>query len=259
MPNAAWSWEFLRRNLDYIRDFNISRRGLPKLIKLNTGGHLLRTSRRDVLAEKWGLVSLAEPKLEATKANVFWHPSVFPSALQISLSPILPDGLGMAGKSIIDLKALATRRISLEAVDGTRYILLCGRRFWIQLYCENCKLVGESAHLGFEFDSQVELAPRRLDTAAQLLSLYRSSGRKLALIGRKKNAKPLADALTALDIHAGGGDSRDISIALEGSDRVEADWISSGCYLKERARRALRRGNEYVSGKYLELLTKKCL
>ncbi|PCI53378.1 MAG: hypothetical protein COB36_13150 [Alphaproteobacteria bacterium] len=198
MPNAAWAWEFLRRNPNYICDWNSLQKSRLESVELVTGGSLIRASQRDLLAEKWGLLFMANPALDAKMANVFWQPSVFPAALQVFLKPFTSKLEDESGRGILNLQ---TRRVSYNTLDGTRHILLCGDRFWIQLFCKDCKLTGENVHIEFHINPD-DGAERRLDTAAQLLSLYRSSGRKLALIGRKKNSQNLAEALVALDINA---------------------------------------------------------
>jgi len=102
------------------------------------------------------------------------------------------------GEDIILLSAIKIRRVSYEAVNGMRHILLSGQRFWIQLHCQSDAIPGETGRVGIRIDGTAGMK-RRLDTAAQLLSLYKSSDRKPPLIGRTKNSTRLANALLAFD------------------------------------------------------------
>ncbi len=255
LPNAAWSWEVLRRNPDYIRDYNALTHFMPAPVILNTGGYLIREMRYCAIANKWGLLFMANPALNAIDANVFWNPNVFPAALPVVLKPITPEIERTKGRGILNLQ---TRRVIFDALDGTRHILLCGERFWIQLYCENCELIGENAMIESTINI-VDGAQRKLDTAAQLLSLYKNAGGKLNLIGRNYKSSKLADAIIALDVKSKNGSYRDIAIALEGEDSVQKHWRSTGCRQKDHAKTTLRRGQIYIAGKYLDLLGKKSI
>jgi hypothetical protein len=104
---------------------------------------------------------------------------------------------------------------------------------------------------------------RSLDSAAQLLSLYRANGGKLPLIGRRKNAEPLERAILAHDIWTGferpKGSLKDIAIALNGIKRVNEDWNGPSRYLKDMAVRARNKGLAFVDRDYRDLLEKKIL
>lgn len=51
------AWEFLRRNPDYQRDYNLNRKGLPPARALKTGYSLTRIRRRADSAFLWDLCS----------------------------------------------------------------------------------------------------------------------------------------------------------------------------------------------------------
>ncbi len=261
MPNAAWAWEGLRRNPSYRRDYFATASIRPIQIRLATGATLLRAKARELSAEKWGLVTMADPRNAAINANVFWKPDVLAGSLEVRLSPLsqserdYPDD-----HDIISLAHLQTRRVLLESVDGARHILLNGKRFWIQLHCPRPSVVGELAHLGIRMN-QTTFMKRRIDTTTQLLSLYRSRGGKLQLIGRRRNTKPLQEALTAYDIWTGferpKGGLRDIAIAIYGQERVNKEWSGSSRYMKDQAVRSRNKGLAFVERDYRDLLTKK--
>ncbi|PHR54826.1 MAG: hypothetical protein COA43_16140 [Robiginitomaculum sp.] len=258
MPNAAWSWEYLRRNENYLRDWRCLRHQRPDCIALITGGILYRENGKCRLAEKWGLLFMADPTLDAVHANVFWKPRYLPSSIPISLSPIIEGVERKYDESKLLLCDLKTRRVLFETIDRTRHIRLCGERFWIQLFCKDNKLVGENGYVSIHMLGD-NGSLRTMDSATQLLSLYRNAGGKIGCIGRVKNPTKHIESIIALDIHAKGGSFRDIAVAFEGVNYVRDNWFSTGCRLKDRAKTCLRRGQEYVDGKYLELLTKKTL
>jgi len=263
MPNAAWAWEGLRRNPHYRRDYFSTTSLRPIQIKLVTGATLLRAKGRELVAEKWGLMTMADPNKQAIDADVFWKPDVLAGSLEVRLSPLTqserehPDD-----HNIMSLARLQTRRILLETADGARHILLNGHRFWIQLHCSKPSVVGEMAHIGIRMNETTYMG-RRIDTATQLLSLYRSRGGKLQLIGRRRNTKPLQEALVAHDIWTGferrRGGLRDIAVAIYGQERVCKEWGGESRYMKDQAARSRNKGLAFVEGGYRDLLTKKGL
>lgn len=263
MPNAAWAWEFLRRNQDYRADYARARETLPTRQTLATGSVFYIENRFEERAEKWGLLTFADPNKIALNADVFWHPEVLAGALRVKLTR--PDKYIEAGDTPSDtiiLSALQTRRVMLQLSNGARHILLNGNRFWIHLYSIKRAPPDDYAVIDVRFDGAKHMG-RRLDTATQLLSLHRSAGGKLSLIGRRKNAQPLRNALTAFDVWNGferpQGGLRDIAVALVGEDRVKEDWTGASRYLKDHARRARDKGTRLVGGGYQALLSRKNL
>ena len=263
MPNAAWAWEFLRRNPSYARDFRAARRKPDMAIKLRTGATLLRPRKRHLTAEEWGLLHFADPEKDALTADVFWRPDFLAGALNVRLSAVHQNDNGDdEDHDIIVLSAIKSRRVILDATDGARHILLNGDRFWIQLRCEHPLPVGEQASVKIHIDGAAH-ARRKLDTAAQLLALHRSASGQLSLIGRNRNAEPLRRALIAYDIWYGAGNKqgryRRIAEAIFGAPRVAEDWSQPSRCLKDQARRARIKGEELVAGGYRALLQKKAI
>lgn len=64
----------------------------------------------------------------------------------------------------------------------------------------------------------------------------------------------MRDALVALDGHRAGATYRDIATVVFGAERTGEAWRSSSTALKDRIRRALKRGLELVAGGYRQLL-----
>ena len=85
----------------------------------------------------------------------------------------------------------------------------------------------------------------------QLLRLHKSSGRDIRAIGYRRNIAPLSNAITALDIKNTGGSYGDISKAITDIDIIDTQKAAA----KQKAVRALQRGELYRDGKYLELLS----
>lgn len=61
--------------------------------------------------------------------------------------------------------------------------------------------------------------------------------------------------LQALDGWLAGAPYRDIAVALFGEARVEADWTDPRRHLRDRVRRAVRRGRALMGGGYRTFLS----
>lgn len=259
LPNAAWAWEFLRRNPLY-REAFLAARDLPVPEQLKSGGTLYQLRRAFPEAENWGLLMFADPEQSAIDADVFWHTDLLAGALRVKLTQVdeLPDD----PHDTIILSALKTRRVIMQTANGARHILLNGDRFWIHIYSIKKAPPHEFAEIDVRVDGAKHMQ-RRLDTAAQLLALHKSTGEKLSLIGRRKNAGRLVNALVAYDVWKGfeqpQGGLREIAVALFGEARVREDWTGSSRYLKDFSRRARDKGIGLVEGGYKTLLSRKSL
>ncbi len=230
---------------------------------LSSGASLLTLERTIAAAREWGLLAFADLEKPAIDANVFWRPDLLAGAVRVCLTEVESDDRGSPeSNDTIILSALKTRRIILDTADGIRHIVLNGNRFWIQLFRDSDLPPGETAEIGIRIDNARHMG-RRLDTAAQLLSLYRSNDGKLSLIGRRQNSNALVNALTAFDIWNGferpKGDLKDIAEAIVGEARVNADWSVNDRALKAQIRRSLARAERLIGGDYRTFLTKKNL
>lgn len=263
IPNAAWAWEGLRRNPAYRQLYLSSRSFDPEKIKLASGAHILRSYRRHREAEKWGLLYPANPGLSAFEAKVIWHPDVLAGALDVRLSRAhhMENDAQDAHDTII-LSTIQSRRLIYEMADGTRHILLNGKRFWVQLQCRPPAPIGEQSAVSIHIDG-AEHGMRRIDTIRQLFALHRSAGGKMSLIGRKKNSRKLEKSLCAYDIAYGferpKGDLKDVALMINGPARIQVDWAKDNRALKQQARRAIASGKALVSGGYRDLLSQKSL
>jgi hypothetical protein len=59
----------------------------------------------------------------------------------------------------------------------------------------------------------------------------------------------------ALDGRLAGLNDREIAVRLFGRERVVSDWSDPGNYLRDRTRRAVRRGLDLMQGGYLNFLS----
>ena len=262
LPSAIWAWEGLRRNPDYRRSYFASQFSRPRRVRLSTGAILLRANQRQRRAESFGLLSFSDPDNGYDKAELFWRPDLLAGSLQVALRS--PQKAGLYSKSSTDpiiLSKLKARRTILQTVDGMRHILISGTNYWLQLYSFSTLPVGEEVVVQIRIDN-AKYGMRRLDAAAQLLSLHRSSDENPSLIGRQNTPQSVVRALRAFDIYNGfecpKGDLKTVARSLVGRERVEKDW-GHDRNLRVQSRRWVERGDEFVKSRYREFLTRKSL
>jgi len=265
MPNAAWAWEGLRRNPAYRRAWNCRpRTGICK-IDLASGTTLIRARRRYLDAEKFGIILFANPDISASESTIFWCPDVLAGTLPVKMNPSQGRQFRekrAASPTLIDLRNFNMGKFIFETATGERHVKIQSGKVWLQLVCHAPRGVGDNVDIGIYINKTHRMA-RRLDTALQLLSIYRSDDRSSVLIGRKRNRRAMAQGLTAYDIWHGfngpKGGLQDIAKAIYSADQVESDWKGPSRYMKEVAVRARHRGERFVASGYLDLLRKKAI
>ncbi|PCI52871.1 MAG: hypothetical protein COB36_14285 [Alphaproteobacteria bacterium] len=258
MPNAAWAWEFLRRNKQYRKDFTKAFRDSPSVEELVTGSRLIIGKRRYQKARDWGLLFFADPDFNALTTEVFWKPSAFQSTVHVELGdPMIEtkhihSNFGCVDESVI-LSKLCDHRVLFESINQSLHVVLNTRYYWFQLYCDTKHPNGDEAIIRFKVDGASH-SLGRIKTIEQLLNIAHETGEEINQLASANRAKVLGESITALDIKRYGGTYKDIACALVGTKRTENEWENGHSALKEKARRALVRGRKYRDGEYLSLL-----
>src|SRR5262245_32110943 len=67
------AWEFLRRNREYQRDYQLARRGADPVRRLGCGRYLTRLRRIAPQCDRWDLYALVDPKAPAPLAPLCWR------------------------------------------------------------------------------------------------------------------------------------------------------------------------------------------
>ena len=258
MPNAAWAWEFLRRNKLYQRDFAKAFWDSPDVIELVTGSRLVIAKKRYQKARDWGLVCFADPDYNALETEVVWKPSAFNATVRVKLGDLQAEcesphsNFGRVEDSVI-LSELRCHRVLYESMNKSRHIVLNTPEYWFQLYCDTVHPSGDKVIIRFRIDGGNH-SLERMKTIAELIDLAHSSNDELSQLGTQKTTQMLQDSIIALDIKKDGGSYKAISCALVGEKRTIEEWDSGNCVLKDKARRALAMGRRYRDYKYLSLL-----
>jgi hypothetical protein len=82
LSRAGFAWEFLRRNSDYRRDWQVHRTSVPRRHVSWQGIEFSFLRRRFTQAESWGLRAFEDPTADGRSARLFWLPNVLARSIQ---------------------------------------------------------------------------------------------------------------------------------------------------------------------------------
>lgn len=187
----------------------------------------------------------ADPHEPAPAADVFWSPDALPLTLSGTASRA-PDS------DICLVRLPAIRHLLIDA-KGTQHLKFSSDRRTVLIILDGAPVAVAPARVVFHVDGLQHLARARdgFATLGEILSHNVEPSED-----RQWTATTLAirDALIALDGHQADATYRDIATIIFGPERTEAAWRSASTALKDRIRRALKRGLALVAGGYRELL-----
>lgn len=172
-----------------------------------------------------------------------------PDALSRTLSGIASREPG----SDLSLPQLPAVRQLLVDAKGRQYLKFTSDRRTISVVLDGAAVAVAPAHVVFLIDgfAQLERGRDAITTLNEILSYdieHVDDGHWTA------TTLAVRDALIALDGHRAGATYRDIATIIFGTERTREAWQSPSNALKDRIRRALKRGLELVEGGYRELL-----
>lgn len=246
LDRPGWAWEFLRRNQGYRRDWRLCQAGLPNPIRHTSGAVYFRLRRRFLRAEVWGLVMFSNPSLTAKDTGVFWHPTTHNRMVSCSAAPA-NDSLDNA----VGLEDFCGKRQVL-AVGEVEYVVVEAPQKSARLAVRGCSLLIRPPEMTFHIEGLNRVGP--VTETLQILKGFRGQGPAVNHEWGQTELR-LRECLVALDGHIAGRTYRDMAGVLYGSDRVAETWTSGTRFMKDKVRRAVERGIEFMNGGYCKLLS----
>lgn len=153
----------------------------------------------------------------------------------------------------LDLDAFHCRTVVLATPDRVQYVLFAnaGRRFQMVVHGEH---LTENVSLFVDAIVAPPLVERRLLLLRRLSDLVAVGDLSQRFYPPDPRSRRLAVVLQVLDGSLTSASHREIAIALFGRQRVEVDWHDPGNYIRDKVRRALRRGRYLMNHGYLSFL-----
>lgn len=244
----AWAWEFLRRNRSYQRSWS---RASGSVAIETRPPHLTVLTARAQTSDltRWGCSFADAPEHDAATATAFWDPRLSSHVLPVTAFPAEAP----LDTALVRLSRLRCRTVALLLPDGTQHLLFLDAGRALQLAVSGASLFAPVRLLTEAVIRREHLAARC--AALACLNHLRVSGELPArYFPGDPRGRRLRVVLQALDGWLAGAAYREIAMALFGRARVDADWTDPGDHLRDRVRRAVRRGRTLMGGGYLQLL-----
>ena len=248
LSRREWAWEFLRRNPEFRLAWETAR------LEYGTAGYdgqttIVVSQHQTPALASWGCLYCNSPEEDARKAVVLWLPEAHPGVLRLTAFPVSAD----IEATTFLLREIVSPSVLLELPKGPQNLLFRygGRRLQLVIAGEDIlrpvRLMADGA-------------PERSSALPQLRALQcfqdlRLSGR---LYASHLQREPLSLyrrlVLRALDGDLAGASQQQIAQHVL-ADYSDEKWFSPDRPLRERLRRALRRGRALMQGGYRRLLS----
>lgn len=247
-----WAWEYLRRNEDFRRDASVcaqsdlSDKAAPCPAKIR----IVRPRVPQTLAERWGLVFMPDPSLDALEADAVWSHYVFPDQVEVNCTP-REDG------ETCDIWERTVPHCDITHVtdcSAREYLLIRGKGCIAQVRCTGMSLLSiEPVRIKFQI-SDMDTYERRLKIRKEAMKLY-GDGPDTSKPLWTKSKHILRNGIIALDCLDLGLSQRDIARVIYGAEAVEKYWGEDGSCIRGQTRYVIKKAEGLRDGGYLvELL-----
>ena len=246
MSFSTLAWEFLRRNLNYQRDWRLHRTVAPRFLTSGEGVTFRILHRRFRCAEAWGLRVFENPAADGRYAHPFWLPEIQARSIDATTTR----------EVVADLTLLALPRIvgaqgALIDVDRTLHVAIDSGSSAFGLSIRKLVRPVGTFCLIFEIPAFSRLT-KRFEAIAELERRVKNCDlrRPSDMMARSR----LCECLSAVDGRRQGLSYRQIAEAVFGKRTVLEDWDGRSRFLKDRTRRLVEKGELLVAGGYRDLL-----
>ncbi|WP_245418874.1 DUF2285 domain-containing protein [Mesorhizobium sp. WSM3864] len=155
-----------------------------------------------------------------------------------------------------DLAALPCRAAIVITEDGRQHVVLRNAHRHLQLVVEGAEIL-RPVRLSVDAIWPADRIRQHLNALECLNALQATGQFPDTLFPAEARASRLRFVLQALDGSLVGASHREIARALLGRQRVQADWTDPRNHLRDRIRRAVRRGHMLMDHGYQDFLAGK--
>lgn len=186
-----------------------------------------------------------DPRDPAPTANFFWSPYVLPLTLSGTATRAPNCDLCLA-------RLPSVRQLMIDA-RGLQHLKFTSNRRTLPVILDGAAVAIAPARVAFHVDG-VEHLDRACEAFATLNEILREGTPRWKELRWTATSLAVRDALIALDGNRARASYRDIATVIFGPERTEKAWRSASTAIKDRVRRALKRGLKLAAGGYRELL-----
>jgi hypothetical protein len=248
LARREWAWEFLRRNPEFRSDWNSAQLEYG-VSGYDAGTTMLVGQHQRPGLSKWGCLYTTSPKYDARMASVFWDPAICPSVLHLRAFGITEH----VPATPFSLDDMACPSLLLELPDSPQQLLFAEGGRSLQLVIEGGDVM-KRVRLMTDGAPGVATARPQLQ-ALRCFNDLRLSGRLYpSHVQRDALSVRLRSVLRVLDASLAGAPQQQIAQVMFPDEFAGRSWDTCGQLLRDRIRRALRRGYGLMQKGYLGLL-----
>lgn len=219
MTRDRWAWEYMRRDPKYIADAKtISSDDVSEM----TVCHSIKVYKSKVpqtIAERWGLIMIVDPTLDALEANAVWSKQAFPDQVAIN---VLPRASGETCE-IYDKSVKLCKISHFTDSVGREFLLTRGNGCLFQARCKGLSLLGMAPVKMDLSITDFESYERKIKAQQEGMRVF-AEGPGVEPPLWTKRTHMLRGGLIALDCLELGMSQREIANVLYGADRVKEEW-----------------------------------
>ena len=245
LDRPGWAWEFLRRHPNYQLDWHSHKPNAPKPRLHRSGATYCCLHQSCNAAEKWGLALFIDLQVTALEVGIHWHSDVMVREVFCFAKPANNNKIPTENISSFN------GHTHILSFHGIEHVIIQRGVISARLAVKGRSLLKGDCQLIYQIEclARVNLVHETLTNLRRLKAVSQSPEPPLG-----QTELRLRECLVALDGHLAGRSYRDIAEVLYSPNRVKEVWTNETRHLKDKVRRAVAAGIDYMNGGYLKLL-----
>lgn len=239
-----FAWECLRRNPQYIRDWEFFMGdNHTDIVATQDGSELIQT-KLDLNAEhKWGLIKYINP-YDSDPTHIFWSLKLSNRSVRVTLSNKEKIKGGYTWGDMSNLPGIKHQIIRMQ--DGTLCVKIFNQNGYFQLFIEGETTLTEDSNL-------YVYIPLHLESVV----FYRNIEILQSIVNHKIEVEAKGEQylglLKTIDDRKQDFSHRDIAAKIFGKELVNNEW-SADSWVRAKIRYRIKKANELINRGYLNFL-----
>lgn len=249
LARREWAWEFLRRNSAFRTAWRAAQLEYG-LVGYDAGTTMIVAQHKHPSLEEWGLLYATAPDQDALLASAFWTPDLCSRVLRLTAFPLS----ARVDATPFLLRDVSCASVLLELPEAPQHLLFADNGRGLQLVIDGADVM-RPVRLMTNCAPDAELAGGQL-SALHCFNDLRLTGRlNISALQRDPLTNRLRLILRALDGSLSGASFQEIARAVFPNHLQAEGWQKRAGGLRDRVRRAVRRGQYLMNGGYRTLLS----
>ncbi|MFV8800591.1 DNA -binding domain-containing protein [Yersinia sp. LJYL362] len=238
-----FAWECLRRNPQYIRDWEFFMKNNHEKKEPSQGKSEFIQSELDLNAEhKWGLMKYISP-YDSDPVNVFWSLKLSNRSVRVTLNNTGKIKGGYTWGDMSNQPGIEHKILRMH--DDSLCVKIFNQNAYFQLFIESTTVLMEDSNLYIPFHLES-------DTFSKNIEILQSIVNHKIEVEAKKEEQYLG-LLKTIDDRKKGFSHRDIASKIFGKELVNNEW-SADSWVRAKIRYRIKKANKLINHGYLDFL-----